>query len=180
MNTTFSTRVVKLSLLMLILAQPALAFNQAKTVALSVGGGYDYFSSTRRIENAGVGFGTVGYNFTDNWGIEGLLGFFNSTSRYAYNFGKNVDGTMFAFDAVYHFTPFKCIQTYVLAGPGIMGFNPNGSSAHNAGNINAAVGAQIFANEIVALRLEARDFYTFTGGKNDVFLSAGVAFMINT
>ena len=120
----------------------------------------------------------LGYNFTDQWGIEALLGFFNTQSRHLENFGADVSGTMFAVNAVYHFTPYKKLQAYVLAGPGIMGFNPNGTDAHNEGNLNAAVGVEVFADEAVALRLEARDFYTFVGGKNDVFLSGGVTFFI--
>jgi hypothetical protein len=36
----------------------------------------------------------------------------------------------------------------------------------------------IFANDVIALRLEARDFYTITGGKNDFMVAGGVSFFI--
>lgn len=172
--------IASLSLLTLLACQPAQAFNNAGTVSLTAGGGYDYFSSKRNVKNSGVGFGILGYNFTDHWGIEALLGFYNTHSRLAATYNQDVKGTVFAFNAAYHFTPYGGFQPYVLAGPGVIGMNPNGTDAHNLGNINAAVGADYFFNEIVALRVEARDFYTFVGGKNDVMASGGVTFLINT
>ena len=181
MNKSFVSSIAKISLLSAVLCQSALAFNKAGNISITPGVGYDYFSSKRHMTNSGIGFGALGYNFTDNWGIEGLLGFFTTTYRGSVNpYGTNVDGTMFAIDAVYHFAPYSCFQPYVLAGPGAMSMDPNGTDSHGQGNFNAAVGVQIFSDEVVALRLEARDLYTFVGGQNDVFLSAGVTFLINT
>ena len=180
MRKLFIAAISQCCLLSVMTCQTAFAFNKPGDISITLGGGYDYLSDKRQMENTGIPFGIIGYNFTDHWGIEGLLGFFHTDSRRPVNYGKDVSGTMFAVDAVYHFSPYKMIQPYVLAGPGAMGFNPNGTSANNEGNINAAVGVQIFATEGVALRLEVRDFYTFVGAKNDVFLSGGVSFLIPT
>ncbi|HTM63353.1 MAG TPA: porin family protein [Gammaproteobacteria bacterium] len=166
-----------LSFLVLV-NQPAIAFNKAGNVSLNIGAGYDYFSDKRRIENSGIPFGIIGYNLTDNWGVEGLLGFFHTRSHYPVTYNKDVSGTMFAVNAVYHFTPYQFIQPYLLAGPGVMGLNPNGTDANNEGNINAAAGAQLFINDNIAFRFEARDLYTFVGGKNDVFVSGGLTYLI--
>lgn len=180
MKQLLCTSVASLSLLGILACQSSFAFNHAGTVSLTAGGGYDYFSSKRHVKNSGVGFGILGYNFTDQWGIEALLGVFNTRSRHVDNYDELVKGSMFAFNAAYHFNPYGGIQPYLLAGPGVMGFNPNGTDAHNEGNVNAALGADYFFNEIVALRVEVRDFYTFTGGKNDIFISGGVTFLVNT
>ena len=180
MNKTFITAISKFCIFSMLACQPALAFNQAGDVTLTAGGGYDIFSSKRHIQNAGIPVGIIGYNFTDNWGIEGLLGFFHADSIAPAIYGKQINGTMFAANVVYHFSPYSFIQPYVLAGPGAMDLNPNGTSAHAEGNINAAVGAQLFMTEVVAFRVEARDLYTFVGGKNDVFLSGGVTVLIAT
>jgi hypothetical protein len=72
--------------------------------------------------------------------------------------------------------PYQCIEPFLLAGVGATGLNPNGNSANYEGNINAGAGAQWFINDIIAFRAEARDFYTIIGGKNDVFLGAGISF----
>lgn len=178
MNKSFITAISKFCFLLLVTSQTALAFNHAGDVSLTVGGGYDYFSSKRRVENTGIPFGIVGYNFTDSWGMEALLGLFNTTSTYPTTNNEDVTGSMFAADVVYHFSPYQFVQPYLLAGPGFMGLNPNGNDATYEGNINAAAGVQLFFHDKMAFRLEARDLYTWVGGKNDVFLSAGLTFLI--
>lgn len=179
---TISTRFALSGFILasLLACQSIYAFNKPGNVSLTFGGGYDYFSSARYVKNSGIGFGELGYNLTERWGIEGLFGLFHTESRRSATYGKDVSGDMFAINAVYHFAPWKALQPYLLAGPGVMGFDPNGSDPHQQGNFNGAAGVQIFFDEVVALRLEARDFYTITGGKNDVFLNAGVTFLINT
>lgn len=146
----------------------------------SLGGGYDFFASKRHIQNASVGYGIVGYNFTENWGIEGLAGMFTTYSRRASNYDQNIRGRLFAVDGVYRVTNIyhDCIEPFILAGVGATSLSESGPDANDEGNINAGVGVHIFANEIVALRLEARDFYTIVGGKNDVLLGGGVSFFI--
>ncbi len=178
MNKTFLTTIIKFCFLSLLSCQTALAFNKAGDLTLTAGGGYDYFATKRQIDNTGIPFGIIGYNFSDNWGIEALLGFFHTTAHYTGFYGKDVSGTMFAADVVYHFTPYKFVQPYLLAGPGIMGLNPNDNDANNEGNVNGAAGVQLFFNDNIAFRLEARDIYTIVGGKNDVMLSGGITFLI--
>ena len=139
----------------------------------TLGAGYEYFASKRHIDNTTVPFGIIGYNFTDHWGIEGLLGVINSTT-YKTNSKQHVHGGLFLVDGLYHFSNYKNIEPFVLAGVGITGLDPNGEDARNEGNINAGAGVLWFANEMIALRLEARDIYTIVGGKNDVMLGGGV------
>ncbi len=67
--------------LAMIIAAPSYAYNKAGTIPLTLGGGYDSFASKRRVDNSGVGFAALGYNFTDHWGIEGLVGFFQHQIR---------------------------------------------------------------------------------------------------
>ena len=159
------------------LSSTTLAGTKANSVTFSLGGGYEFFASKRRVENTGLAFGALGYNFTNHWGIEGLLGFFNTKSTYPTTYHDQVKGSLFAIDGLYHFTFYPCVEPYLLAGIGVTSLNPSGNDAHNEGNINAGVGMQWFASEVVALRVEARDFYTMVGGKNDVLLDAAVMFV---
>lgn len=153
------------------------AGNRAGAITFALGDGYYRFDSKRHIDNTGVPYGSLGYDFTKHWGIEALLGFFTTDSRLPIDHGKEVNGRLFAVDVVYHFFPYCCLEPYVLAGPGILSMNPNGNDANTEGNINGAAGVQFFFNKDVALRLEARDVYTIVGGKNDVFLNGGVSFL---
>lgn len=160
------------------LAITTYAGNRPGTIPVSAGVGNIYFASTREINNTGFGFIGAGYNFTYHWGIDSIIGFFNTTPRNNANNGKRVNGTLFAIDALYRFEPFHNFEPYVLAGPGIMGLNPNGTDPNNEGNINAGIGTQYFFDKSLAFKVEARDFYTITGGgKNDVLLDIGVTYL---
>lgn len=167
------------------LATTLSSYAQSRPGALSftVGGGYEYFASKRRMENAGLAFFALGYDFTYHWGIEGFLaGFHTNFLRNVHN-NKRIGGTLFAVDGVYHFDPYGCepytFQPYLLAGFGVTGLNPNLTDANNEGNINAGLGFAFSVHRAVALRIEARDLYTFVGGKNDVILDGGISFIFD-
>lgn len=164
----------------------AFAADRAGAMSFTFGGGSINFSSKRHLENTGVGFAAVGYDFTDRWGIEGLLGVSNTHYKrheHHVNRGRAVNLTMFSLDAMYHFTPChpKCtaIEPYLMAGVGILGQNKGKSAANNQGNINAGVGVAFFVDKSIAFRVEGRDLYTPVGGKNDVMLDAGISFLLD-
>lgn len=147
---------------------------------LTVGGGYDYFSSKRQIEDSGIPYLGLGFDFNRHWGIEGLLGAFNTTFKDSVGDNREINGTLFAIDGVYHFSTYHRLEPYVLAGVGVLGLNPSRYDANNEGNVNAGLGLQLFIDPLVAFRVEARDFYTMVGGKNDVFLNGGITFYFDT
>lgn len=153
------------------------AGNKPCAATFTLGEGYYRFAPKRHNDNTGVPFASLGYNLTEHWGIEGLLGFFNTKSSQAIDDDKQVKGTLFEIGVIYRLPIYRCIEPYLLAGPGILSMNPNGNDANTEGNINGGVGAQLFFSEIVSLRVEARDIYTIVGGKNDLFLNAGISFL---
>lgn len=155
------------------------AVNRPGTVSIFLGDGYDYFASKRNLDNVNIPFVTLGYNFTERYAIEGFLGRFDTKFKPSQNDNRQVNGTMFAIDGLYRFNPYKFLAPYVLAGVGITGINPNRTSANNAANINAAVGTQIQLNKVMAIRVDARDFYTMIGGKNDIVLDAGLGVLLD-
>lgn len=161
----------------LFLTTTAQAASRPNTTTFTLGGGYEFFASKRNIQNTAVPLAMLGYNFTERWGIEALFGVINSTSHQNATYGEHVHGNLFLIDGLYHFSCCHHIEPFVLAGVGITGLDPNGNDARNEGNINAGAGILWFANEVVALRLEARDLYTITGGKNDVLVDGGVTFV---
>lgn len=175
----FLFKLTIISLILIIFPASVYAENRAGSGTLTLGAGYYSFNSKRHIENTEIPFIALGFNFTDQWGIEGLYGQF--ITRFDRNMpkGRRIKGNLFAVDGLYHFCPYRNIQPFVLAGVGILGMNPNGNDANNEGNINAGVGLQWFPDKIVAFRIEARDFYTMMGGKNDVYLDAGVTFFLD-
>lgn len=155
------------------------AFSRANSATFTVGAGYEFFSGKRYLQNLGYPFVAVGYNFTDRLGIEGLLGIFHTNFKHSVPDRRQVSGTLFSVDGIYRFNRYQRFEPFVELGLGVTGLSPNRFDATNEANINGGVGALFFANQAVAFRVEARDFYTFVGGKNDVFLDAGVTFMLD-
>lgn len=153
------------------------AYHQAHQWAVGLGGGYLYLSPRHHVDNTGVVDARLGYQLTDRWGIEGLVGFFNTNSTRASNNKEHVSGNLYAFDVLARAKPWHQWQAYVAAGPSVISLNPNGSDANNEGGVNAALGAEWFASERMALSLECRDFYVMDGGKNEVFPNASVVFL---
>lgn len=149
---------------------------KGNSIFFTVGGGQEFFASKRRAKNTSLPFVGAGYNFTDNWGIEALVGFFNTHFTGDLDNGKETNGNLVLVDASYHFAPYRFVQPYLLAGVGVTSFSSNRTDANNQGNINAGVGLQFHVNQVVSFKVDARDIYTMVGGKNDVFLSAGVSF----
>lgn len=155
------------------------AENKAHTGTFTVGGNGLFFASKRNMENSGGPFVAAAYNFTPEWGIEGMLASFNTHFRPSENDHRSINGTLVLVDAVYHFPPYfryTNVQPYALAGVGIMGLSHNRDDANNEGAINAGLGLQVFVDQVVSFRIEARDVYTMVGSKNDIFLGGGVSF----
>jgi len=171
---------VGLSLISILFSTVNYAGNHEGAFKLTVGAGYDYLASKRNMNNAGGPMLILGYDFTNRWGFEAMLATFNTRFKGNVQDNRGINGTLFALDGVYHFCPlFKCVvEPFVLAGAGVVGLNPNKNSANNEGNINAGVGVEVFVHRSVALRAEVRDFYTLVGGKNDIYLDAGITVLL--
>ena len=146
---------------------------------VTLGGGYEYFASKRNIDNTGMGIATLGYNLTDTWGVEALVSSFRTEFKNRVNDPRSINGNLFAVDAVYHFAAYNAVEPYLVGGPGFTRLNPNRNDATSEGNFNLGVGVKTFINKAVGFGIEARDLYTFTGGKNDVLFSAGITFMMD-
>lgn len=180
MKKLHSLALTCLSLIAIHSSTAAFAGNEEGAVSLSLAGGEIFLDSKRHMDNAGIGMIMLGYNFTERWGIEALLGGFDTNFKGNNPSSKTINGTLFSIDGVYRFNPYRyTVQPYILAGIGVLGLNPNKSDANNEGNINAGVGAQLFIHKAIAFRVEARDFYTWVGGKNDFMVDVGMSFLFN-
>ncbi len=180
MHKLHSIALACISLLTLTSATATYAGHQAGGGSFTLGGGEFFLASKRNMDNTGLGLGTLDYDFTDQWGVEGMLGGYNTHYKNRSVDDRTINGTIFSFDGVYRFGNAKSVlEPFVMAGVGIIGMNPNNNDANNEGNINAAIGLEYFVHPLVAIRVEARDFYTWVGGKNDVMVDAGVTFLFN-
>ncbi len=163
----------------LFLSSIAYAGNRPGALTINFGPAYEYFDSGREMQNTGVGFVAVDYDFTSNWGIEGLYGFLHTNFKKSLHDHRNISGNMLLIDGVYHYPINEIFEPYVVAGFGLTNLNPNRNEAVNEGNLNAGLGLQLFADKRLAFKFEGRDIYVINGAKNDVMISAGVGVLFD-
>jgi len=112
-----------------------------------------------------------GYNFTDAWGIDTVLGY--SPNKVTGLAGGDVDLDLWTLDidAVYHFNQFGRFVPYVLAGAGYasadldhdligtVNAQPVRIRDDDGFTLNAGIGAKYFATDHLLFRLEGRYRY---------------------
>ncbi len=167
----------KLSLLTLVLGimsiNTAMAWNRPGAMTLTLADAYYHFDSKRHINNSSLPNVALAYNFDERYAAELNIGVLNTN----YHNDTRLRGVLYTLDGLYRFTPHGHFESYIIGGIGMWGLKPsiNTQSQYQA-NVNAGIGTQFFADNMIALRLEARDLYTLSGGKNDVMVNFGVSF----
>jgi OOP family OmpA-OmpF porin len=163
-----------------------------ETVHISIMGGYMFPNHEIALQNGGIyGLG-LGYNFTQNWGIEafgyfapnldddGYLPRWRGITRRSYN----NDVTMARLNAIYHFDTGTKFTPYVTLGLGGMWLARDRPGYHNYSTMsaNAGIGFKLFFNEVIALRVEFNDTYGFTRTQRANFnapaITAGLTFQV--
>lgn len=150
------------------------AGNCPGAVTFTLGGGPYYFASKRELKNTGLPNVMLAYNFNDRWAIEGTAGRINTNQK---STDIGVQGSLFTIDGLYRFWRCNLWEPYVEAGVGVLTLSPNGMSSNSQAGANVGLGTQFFIDNAIAFRAEARDLYTFSGGKNDGLLNFGVSFL---
>jgi outer membrane protein with beta-barrel domain len=166
-------------LLSALLISPLLyADIKAGSIGLTLGEGEEFFDEQRHLNNTNISIVAASYQFSQYWGIEGFAGFFSTTYKPIANYHRSVIGSVYLLDGTYHFLPNKRLSPYVTAGIGMSSIDSDRFDATNEGNVNASLGLRYAFDEVVSLRIEAKDIYTFVGSKNDVLVFAGLTFSI--
>ena len=156
-------------------ATPVFAGNNPGDVTLTFSDAYYHFDNRRKLQNVGVPNLAIAYNFTQHIALEGGIGVFNTNQR-GYS-QRGVHGYLYTVDGLYRFTPYARWEPYVLFGIGAITLYPQLFDSEHQGNMNAGIGTQFFADNMIALRGEIRDIYTLSGGKNDVMVNFGISFL---
>ena len=169
-------RILFFSLLCMALA-PQLSFADSKegAVTLTLGGGYLFFAKKRDLQNTAVSSAALVYNFTDKWAMQLAADLINANSGAPSK--HHVHGFAYIWDAMYRTCSFRKVDPYVMGGFNVISLKPISSQQVNQGGMNLGVGAQLFKSRFIAVSVEARYLYTFTGGKNDILLNGGINFI---
>lgn len=162
-----------LTLLSLISIPSAMAWNRSGATTLTLSDAYYHFDPKRQVNNSSMPNFAVAYNFNNRLAAELNVGILNTN----YHNNMRVQGVLYTLDGLYRFMTQNHFEPYIIAGIGMLGLKPNINTQNQyQANVNAGVGTQFFADNMIALRLEARDLYTMSGGKNDVMVNFGVSF----
>jgi OOP family OmpA-OmpF porin len=154
MRKTIVSSVV--SLCMMALAVPAFAGVKAETFSVSPFiGGYT-FDGMQHVETRPEYGIRGGYNFTDHFGVEAVLGFV--ATEFTKN-GGNGDVNLFNYrlDALYHFMPENRLVPYVAAGFGGLTANLPHQKDRTRGAFNYGAGLKYFLTDSLALRGDVRN-----------------------
>ncbi|MDY0301914.1 MAG: OmpA family protein [Trichlorobacter sp.] len=160
---------------LLLQAGVAMAENRGSTFTLSpYAGGYTYQGS-QKIKTGPVVGGRLGYNLTDNWGLEGIV-------DYAEADNKNVSGkarkTRYGADVLYNFLPETSFVPYLAAGVGGMNLRDRGDTFNRA-VYNYGGGIKWFVMDDIALRADVRGLnYSIDKIKTNVQYTLGVHFVM--
>jgi len=158
-----------------LLPQLAWAESKANAVTFILNGGYIFFSPKRDLHNTTTLGAALAYNFTEQWAIQLAADLLNADSGDPSK--HHVHGFVYLLDGLYHFHPIRIFEPYVMAGMNVTSLKPISSEPVNQGGMNIGAGTLFLKSNHIALSVEARDIYTFSGGKNDILLNGGINFM---
>ena len=140
------------ALLLMGLSQAAFAENRGETVTFAPYiGGYT-FQGSQHLETSPVFGFRLGYNFTENWALEGVIDYLNTEGTSGSGIGKNQEMLRYGGDLLYNFMPKNSFVPYLAAGAGAFNFN----NQKARGIYNYGGGVKWFVADNFALRADVR------------------------
>lgn len=143
------TGIVAVMLLM-GLSQAAIAANKEGAFSLSpVIGGYTFDNNQHKDTSLVIG-GRAGYNFTERFGIEGLIDYTNGKGKSGYS---SVDFYRYGGELLYHMFPKNDLVPYLAVGAGGVYASQGGG---NKLAFDYGLGLKYFMSDNLALRADVR------------------------
>jgi OOP family OmpA-OmpF porin len=138
-------------------------------------GGYVFQGGQHIDDDLTYGLG-LGYNFTQNWGVEGNFNYVNTDSNADSSDGENVEAYLYRLDAVYHFMPEKKLVPYVAAGVGAISIRGDIDNKGSDPFLNFGAGVKYFVTENLALRGDIREIIT-DDSNNNLIYTVGLTYL---
>lgn len=152
------------------------AGNRAGAGYVSLGDGAIFFASSRYLKNTSTPTIRLGYDFTDHWAAQASVSLIN-TDQKGSGVHSHVHGFDYSIDGVYRTDTYQHFEPYIFAGLGMMSLNTHGTDPVDKANAEMGIGSQYFISDSIAFGLDVKDIYTFSGGNNDVQLTATINFL---
>lgn len=155
-------------------AAPVHAEDYQAGVTFSPQIGHYIFDSERGLDDAAVYGAGLGYQFANPFALEFTFLTLDSSLE---STSADVDYDQYRLDALYHFAPSEKARPYLAAGAGEGAFQITQKKDKET-QLNLGAGVKYFVNESVALRGDARSFYSLDNEKTDYALTIGLLFLL--
>ena len=169
--------IICLTLLLCCVTLPAAAENRAKALNLSTMLGNQVFEGNQSLESSLFWGINLGYNFTENWGIEGVYTQVDADAKSDSTSDTKVK--TYHLDLLYHFMPTQKLVPYFATGLGAIDSNPDQGQNRNHLLFNYGVGVKYFIlDDLIALRADIRHLIDCPEPDNNLQYSAGLTFQL--
>jgi len=126
-------------------------------------GGYT-FDGTQHFETKPVYGLRLGYDITDNIGVEGVFNYVATKSTKGYGSRNAIS---YRLDLLYNFQPQQKLVPYVAIGGGGTNIDGSNYTSHTfVGTANVGGGLKYFLTDSIALRADARQIFLFNGNES--------------
>lgn len=170
-------KIMCLAVLLCCFSLTAAAENQSGAGAISLLLGHQTFEESLSLETAEVWGVGIGYNFNENWAVEGVYTSTNADAEDLSTTDTKVE--TYHLDALYHFSPEKKLVPYIAVGLGAIYSSPEVGSDRDHVLFNYGVGIKYFIlDNLIALRAEIRHLVDFPEPDNSLQYSAGLTFQL--
>jgi len=157
----------------------SLNFYHPNQYYIAPGVSYDYFSDKRDLKDAAMASLTAGIVLSDQLSMEAFYGQTATTQQ-----SGDVASRFYMYSAsiIYHMqnTSSDTYHPYVIMGMAVT----NQEDDNSVGNTTllgatAGIGTEYFVNSSISIFTDFRNIYTFSGGKNDAIVNAGLKFLFD-
>jgi OmpA-OmpF porin, OOP family len=170
-------KIVFLTVVIMILAIAVAAQAKVKADSISItpfAGGY-FFERNENLKNAAIGGLRAGYNFTENWGMEGFVSFLKTEIQdVSGEPSQNVYGC--GIEGLYHFMPEGRFVPFIALGAGGTHYGYPEAYRLNKVTVDYGAGLKIFITDDVAVRADVRHVLPFNDRYNDFLCTLGITF----
>ena len=122
-------------------------------------GGYVFQRGQHIDDDIAYGLG-LGYNFTENWGVEGNFNYVDTNSSADSSDGEDVKAYLYRLDAIYHFMPETKLVPYIAVGVGAIRIDGDVRGRGSDPLLNYGAGIKYFLTENLAVRGDIRQIIT--------------------
>jgi OOP family OmpA-OmpF porin len=130
-------------------------------------GGYT-FDGAQHLDTAPVYGLRVGYDITNNIGVEGVFNYVATNSTDGYGSRNAIS---YRLDVLYNFQPDQKLVPYLAVGGGGTNIDKTTFTKHTfSGTANLGGGLKYFLTDSIALRADARQLFIFNGNKGGEFV----------